>query len=74
MLAIVQFFIDMRADAHALQQRGFFPVNLHKIVGWTSGCTIRRAPYSFIYCLADFSEGRNVQSGDQLDMKLVNVR
>ena len=47
MLAIVQLLINMRADAYALQQRGFFPVNLDdEIVDWMpgscdKGCAIR---------------------------------
>ena len=36
--------------------------------------TIRGAPYRFIYHLADFFEGRDIQSGDQLAVRLVLVR
>jgi hypothetical protein len=32
---------------------------------------IRGAPYRFIYHLTDFFEGRDIQSGDQLVVKLV---
>ena len=35
---------------------------------------IRVAPYRFIYHLTDFFEGRDIQSGDQLVVKLVLVR
>jgi hypothetical protein len=35
---------------------------------------IRGAPYRFIYHLTDFFEGRDIQSGDQLVVKLVLVR
>jgi len=35
---------------------------------------IRGAPYRFIYRLTDFFEGRDIQSGDQLVVKLVYER
>jgi hypothetical protein len=33
---------------------------------------IRGAPYRFIYHFTDFFEGRDIQSGDQLVVKLVS--
>src|ERR1700761_4090176 len=70
MLAIVQIFINVWANADTLQQRRLFPVNLHGIVCWQPrynwGYT-----NSFVYRTANFSECCNIQGGDQLLVGLV---
>jgi len=69
-------------DCPALHQ--YVGERIHVAVTWTlpsqsaQNCsvgypdhTIRGEPYRFIYHLTDFFEGRDIQSGDQLVMKLV---
>ena len=72
-------------DCPALHQ--YVGGRIHVAVMWilpsqsTQNCSvgcpdhmIRGAPYRFIYHLTDFFEGRDIQSGDQLVVKLVLIQ